>query len=190
MHIVNKCILYAALLVYSSLHSPTSMSMAGMCVCVAYVAHCLFHTLAMQLCCISTLQEMYFDAFTLIQIHTQIEEWFVFPYYLNSRCRFKCVFVFFFHLLHHIRKGDGKRTWKKKKSPERKCEQMNPIVNRISLLRSCTQYSGELPRGQTIGIHTVSVHSMHYSCLIVRLNPIIQRKSQRRKENEKNIGNK
>lgn len=67
----------------------------------------------------------------------------------------------------------------KMKMKEEKCEQMNPIANRISILRSCTIFGGNAIG--TNDSNTVSIHTMHYTCLIVRLNPIIQRKRRQAK---------
>lgn len=57
---------------------------------------------------------------------------------------------------------------------------MNPIANRISLLRSLHTIFGGIATGTNVWnahthTHTISIRSIHYSCLIVRLNPIIQR---------------
>lgn len=61
----------------------------------------------------------------------------------------------------------------------------NSELNISLFLRRCTIFQG-IATGTNDFEHCICAHSVHYSCLIVRLNPIIQRKyCQRKNENQK-----
>lgn len=144
-------------------------------VCGAHVALSLSHFGR----CMCTLQEMYLDAFTLPQFYKTMNDSSFFSLLFKLSLSIQICVCLFFLLLHHIRFIWEKEDEKSDRRKKMRTDESNSESN-ISFTAMHTQYSGGIATGTNDSnththTHTVFVHSMHYSCLIVRLNPIIQR---------------